>query len=420
MNKMQDPRIEDRLPEADFIGKAYLLDLAKETSSMLYYNKIPYRDLLSEEYLLSKGKQYGLDIQKPVYFFGFENGNFGCLVPVTDSSKIKEGLLRLGKSISIEDSLCGNHIIYKYAKEKVYMAYGKDFLLFYRGYNVSKILFRVMDAHLDEIEPCWRAFLNEKQFKDEKLVVFSNWKKLKDNGLETAIFAHDSDSINFKIKAYLRNSKPLTIALKKDGKDLKKNKDASKLINLHLNIDKLRNDKSDPLYKYLLTLGKRISFPIDAFLHAWDGDLSFNEGGTTIQKETFIESVMDDNFNVQELKRVKEIKVPNYAVLLSMNKKGPSFIQLLLKKGILTSENNYYRFLFSPQLKMDKKKNYYLFYSGTKTPKINNQARNYGELKENGTNFSFEIDSLSTFEAFGSINIPAVYLIKNKKLIKSN
>jgi hypothetical protein len=46
---------------------------------MLYYNKIPFRDLLSYEFILSQGKLYGLNLQKPIYFFGKEKGDVGAI-----------------------------------------------------------------------------------------------------------------------------------------------------------------------------------------------------------------------------------------------------------------------------------------------------------------------------------------------------
>jgi hypothetical protein len=103
--KKQIPRLEDRLPDADFLGRAYVLDVARETSGMLYYHKIPFRDLLSYEFILSQGKQYGLNLQNPVYFFANENGNWGALIQVSDSSKISEGLERLRKFTEIKDSI---------------------------------------------------------------------------------------------------------------------------------------------------------------------------------------------------------------------------------------------------------------------------------------------------------------------------
>ena len=57
-SKAPQPRIIDRLPDADFIGSVKILDLIKETNSMLYYYKTPFRDLTSAEYLLGQGKTW--------------------------------------------------------------------------------------------------------------------------------------------------------------------------------------------------------------------------------------------------------------------------------------------------------------------------------------------------------------------------
>jgi hypothetical protein len=414
-DKVEEPRIEDRLPEADFIGRAYLLDLARETSSMLQFNDVNYRDLLTYEFMLSQSKLYGLDLQNPVYFFAHENGNIGCLIPVADSTKILDGISRIHKLAPIKDSVGSFGSIYQYEKGRIYLAYSKDFVLLYKGSNFSSIYQRVMGAKRDDISPCWRAFLNEKLFKDEKLVVYSNWNTLKESGIETAIFAHDSDSIRFKVKTYIRNSKPINIALKKGGYDFKYDSKSKKIANLHLDISQFIKDKTSSLYKYILTLGKRISFPTEAFLNAWDGDLSFKEGGLFTQKETYIESVMDENFNVTDVEKVKETKVTGYSVMITMNSKGPSFMNLLMKKGILNKDGDYYRFLFSPQLTMQKKKNSYLFYSGSTSPKMVKNDLNYGEWYDTGLHYSVSLDSLNMYEAFGSFNVPAKLVLKKNK-----
>ncbi len=414
----EEPRIEDRLPEDDFIGRAYVLDLARETSSMLQFNKVPYRDLLTYEFILSQGKLYGLDLQNPVYFFANENGNIGCVVPLADSSKILEGISRIQKLATIKDSVGTYGKIYKYPKGKIYLSYSKDFILIYKGANFSSVYQRVMGAKRDDISPSWRAFLNEKLFKDEKLVAYSNWKALKENGIETAIFAHDSDSIRFKVKTYIRNSKPLNISLKKGGVDFNYDSKSKKIVNVHLDISQFIKDKTSPLYKYVLTLGKRISFPTEAFLNAWDGDLSFREGGLFTQKETYIESVMDENFNVTEVEKIKETKVTGYSVMLTMNSKGASFMNTLMKKGILNKDGDYYRFLFSPQLTFQKKKNTYLFFSGSNAPKTVKNNLNYGEWYDEGLHYSVSIDSLNMYEAFGSFNVPAKLVLKKNKFFK--
>lgn len=413
--KSVPPRIEDRLPDADFLGRAYVLDVARETSGMMYYHKIPFRDLFSYEFILSQGKLYGLNLQNPVYFYGNEGGDWGALVEVTDSSKVYEGIERLGKFISITDTLVEEQKIYQFKKENGYLYYGQNYLFIYKGNHFKANFDRVHKAKRYDVEPSWRAFLKEKHFRDEKLVLYSNWSKLKDNGIETALFAHDSDSTSFSLKTYVRNKKPLNVKMKKEGMNLKSGEFTSKMLNVHLDIEKLRNDPEDPLYKWMVKLGKKISFPTAEFLNAWEGDLSLRQGGFQTVQETYIESVLDDDFNVTEVEKTKDVKVPGYSIMFSVNKNGKQLINRLLAKGILTQEEQYFRFLFSPQLKMSTKNNYFIFHTGQFPPKIEQNAANNGVWTQRGTRLEFSLDSLSRYEVFGSIYIPVDRIISRNR-----
>jgi len=233
--KQEMPLVQDRLPDADFIGRAYVLDVARETSGMLY-----------------------------------------C--------KIMEGIERLRKFIEISDSMYDEQRVYHYPKEKGYLTYSNNYMLLYKGEKFDSIFNRVTKAKRGDLTTTWKSFLRERQFKDDKLVLFSNWNKLKENGIETAIFAHDSDSISFSLKAYIRNKKPLNISMKKEGLNLKNGEFTSKMVNLHLDVTKLRNDPEDPLYKLLVKLGKKVGFPTKDFMNTWEGDLSFRQGGYQIVK----------------------------------------------------------------------------------------------------------------------------------------
>ncbi len=413
--KKDPPRIEDRLPEADFIGRAYILDVARETSGMLFYHKIPFRDMFSYEFILSQAKLYGLNVQQPTYFFANETGSWGALVHVSDSSKIFQGIERLKKFMDISDTLIDNQKVYTYEKEHGYLAYSSDYLFIYKGVNFEKTLQRVVKAQYKDIAPSWRAFLREKQFKNEKLVIYSNWSKLLENGVETAIFAHDSDSISFSLLAYIRNKKPLNISMKKEGLNLRSGEYTSKMLNVHLDISKLRKDPTDPIYKWLVKLGRKVSFPTAEFLDAWEGDLSMRQGGYQIVKEKYIVSELDEDFNITEVEHTKDVKVPGFSVLFSVNEKGRRLINRLLSKGILRQQEDYFHFLFSPPLKMKTKGNYYIFHSGEFTPKTENHAYNNGHWTENGTKIDFSLDSISKHEIFGSIYIPVDRIISRNR-----
>jgi hypothetical protein len=109
------------------------------------------------------------------------------------------------------------------------------------------------------------------------------------------------------------------------------------------------------------------------------------------------------------------VKVPGFSLMFSVNQKARSLINRLLAKGILTKEDEYYRFLFSPQLKMKSKSNYFIFHSGEYTPKTEKTEKNSGIWTKNGTKIEFSLDSLSKYEAFGSIYIPVNRIISRNR-----
>jgi hypothetical protein len=414
--KKQFPSIIDRLPTADFLGRCYLLDLANETSSMLFYHKIPFRDFFSQEFLLSQGKSYGLNLQKPVYFFANENGNWGVMIEVSDSSKIYPGILRLNKLLNLKDTLVYQQKSYLYEKENGYLTYDKDWLLVYKGDKYEKQLSQILFAKKGGVKKCWKAFLKEKQFIEEKLVLYSNWKKLKQYGIETALFAHDSDSSSFSLLTYVRNKENFGIKLKDTNSLGWESKFyTNKLLSIHLDIDGFRKKKKDPFYNFLVHSANKISFPMVDFLNAWNGDLSFREGGLYTIKEEYIKTEMDEDFNLVEVKSTKDIRVPGFSLLFSVNEKGDYLMKRLFQKGILRKEQNYYRFLTSPPLSIEKKENYYLFYSGNYPSKISRENSNHGIWLEKGTKVQFSLDSLSSKEIFGSIHIPVDRLIRRNK-----
>lgn len=415
--KPTPPRLIDRLPSADFIGKANILDLARETSGMMYYHKIPFRDFTSYEFLLGQGKMYGLNLQKQVYLFGNEVGDWGCMVEVSDSSKIGQGIERLRKFITIEDTTINDHKIFNYKKEKMFLHYGRNYLFFYKGADFNNYFNQVTKAKYLGIDKAWKTFLSKKQFRDEHLVIYSNWERLQNMGIKTAMFAHDSDSLSFNLKSYLRKESPFYITKKESGKGFKNIENATKSIELHLDISELRKHPEDKLYKELAKIGKRFGFPFVDFLKSWNGDLSFMEGGLQTIQETYIETELDEDFNTAEVEKTREVVVPGYSVYFTSTYHTPIFINKLLKKGILTQEEQNYRFLFSPLLHTTNNRTSYQFYSGQQAPKTVQSTRNQVIWTKEGTRYIFNIDSLNTYEAFGSLQIPVRRIFRRNKLI---
>ena len=88
-------KIENILPNADIVGRVYLLDFLTESADLMLFNEIAQRQFLTSEFVLSMAKQYGLDVQSPVYIFANERGDFGGVVPLFTAQKLKSALDRI-------------------------------------------------------------------------------------------------------------------------------------------------------------------------------------------------------------------------------------------------------------------------------------------------------------------------------------
>jgi hypothetical protein len=415
--KPPPPRIVDRLPDADFLGKANLLELARETSSMMYYHKIPFRDFTSYEFILGQSKMYGLNLQKPVYIFGNERGDWGALLHVTDSSKMSQGIDRIKNFLDIRDTILFDTKVWFYPAEKTYLHYGKNYLLVYRGKYINKVLDHVVNANLYGESKVWRKFLSKKQFSKENLVIFSNWKKLKEIGFKTAMFAHDSDSLSFNLKSYFYKNSPFYFTQKREGIAIRSLANATRSLELHLNIDEFKKHTEDSLMISMMQFGRRIGFPMMDFLKAWDGDLSFVEGGIQKVKEKYVSTELDDEFNVLEVEKTREIEVPGYSLVMSTTPHSSFFINRLFQKGILRKDGNQFRVLFSPLLHFTQTKSMIRFHSGQIAPVLINGNQSNVVWTNKGTKYSFYLDSLNSHELFGNLKIPVEGFFKRNRLI---
>jgi len=415
--KSTEARLIDRLPSADFIGRINILELARETSGMMYYHKLPFRDVTSKEFLLSQGKAYGLNLQKPIYIFGDESGDSGCLIYVRDSVKIAAGLERIRKSVNIKDTIIEKQKVFFSKKDNVFLHYGLNYLLIYRGNLFSKTLNYVLKAKYKKTLPLWNRFFKDENFKNEHLVIYSNWPKLIDAGLKTAIFAHDSDSLSFNLKCFLKKTKPFYIKQKDDGLAFSSVPNASKSVELHLDISELKMHLDDPFLLLGMNLGKRIGFPFIDFIKAWEGDLCFVEGGTQKTRENYIETELDENFNTTEVQKYRDVLVPGYSLYFSSNENGEKFINRLFAKGIMTSESEKIRILYSPLLSIRQGKGNIQLYSGNQAPRLMNSSKNSIVWTNKGTIYRFNIDSLNRHELVGSLQIPVKRIFRRNKLI---
>lgn len=203
----------------------------------------------------------------------------------------------------------------------------------------------------------------------------------------------------------MRTKNALAVSPKKEG--LSFSNSTGKLLNLHFNMHKLRTAKNDPYYKMMQGLSKRVSFPLQSFLNAWEGDLSYYQGGFINVKEKIIETAVDENFNVSEKVVLKDKKVPSFALLFSINDKIHDLLYQLFVKGILRREENKLRFLFSPPIKMNLTPETVYFYSSDNVPMTTTTTSNGGVWTYRGARYEFHLDSMNQKETFGTINLPA-------------
>jgi hypothetical protein len=409
------PSLLDRLPESEIVGRYNLLDIARETNSMMFKNKIPFREYMTYDFILGQAKGIGIDIQSTGYFFSNGKDEWGTFVTVNDSSKIQNGLNRLEQYIHITDTVIYNRKVKKIKDLGLYIFYDKDYLLVYKGSKIKRRLGKAIFAHEGDIENSWEKFLKNPVFKEEDIVLYSNSPRLKKFGLDYAMFAHDSDSLNIKLKTYLHSSKKLKIKEKTAGATFERSKLSTKALEIHLDISEFKKDPKDPLYKWIVALGQKVSFPTTAFFEAWDGDLSFQEGGTQLINEEVVEMSYDEDFNPIEVRKTNKVAVPGYSMLFSVNENGQKLVSALFSKGIVTKQGKHYHFLFSPPLTLNILPKTISAYTTGRSPKVTTGSSCNGLWNYKGTDILFRIDSLKKKEVYGSLEFQVASFLKRGK-----
>ena len=409
------PSLMDRLPESEILGRFYLLDVARESSPMLFYHKIPFRDLASADFLLSQAKNFGLDVQKQSYFFADRSGEWGTFLSVIDSSRIQNGLIKLEQFVPVTDTTILQRKVRFLPKQNLYIFYDKTYLMVYHGTKIKARLSRCINAKHGEMGDSWKKFQSLKTFRDDKLVVFSNDKKLKKYGVEYGLFAHDSDSLSFKLKTYIKTSKNHKLKMKESGSAFESTATTTRMLDLHLDISEFRKDKKHPLYMWIAEMGRKVSFPTDAFFAAWDGDLCFQQGGTQMVEEEVVETGYNEEFEMTEIRTTRLVPIPGFAVMISVNDQSKNLVSGLFSKGIINKQGNKYRFLFSPPLTLNIKPTTISAYSSGRSPKVNTGSNCSGLWNYKGTPVAFQVDSLKQRGVYGSIQFPVNRLIRRSK-----
>jgi hypothetical protein len=410
------PTILDRLPKADIIGRFNILETAKEAQSLMFKNKVPMREYFTSDFLLSQAKGMGIDIQSNGYFFSNGESEWGTIVPVIDSSRILSGFERLEQYFSIKDTIVFSRKVKKVDQFGLYIYYDNDFLLIYQGNKIRNRMARVLYAVKDGMEETWKNFLNHQTFAEEKNVLYSNAEELKSFGVDYALFAYDSDSLNVKLKTYIHSNKGFSVKPKASGISFKNNVIATKSLELHLDITEFRKQKMNPLYQWIVKKGRKIGFPTELFFETWEGDLALQEGGMYFINEEIVEMTYDEEFNPIEKKSKVKVPVPGYSIMLSVNNNSKRFINTLFAKGIVTKQDKHFRFLFSPPLNLNITKSSIQAYTTPFPPKIITGTQSRGLWKYKGTDVHFQIDSLKSHDAYGSLEFGVANFVRRGKV----
>lgn len=411
------PRVYDRLPEADIIGQTDILDLSRSMSKTMFYYKIPFRDFLTPDFLLSQGKNYGLNFQEPVYFFANEKNKdveeWGAIAHLRDSSKIQAGIIYLKKFTNITEISYLNTKVYQIEKDNLSIVYGDDWIFLYQGKNYKKRIEGVLTAKRNEIAPKWRIFFNKRVPEHRPLFAQLHIDELRDLGIESTEISMSNDSTHFYFHTIITQFDSLSFELRKTGKAYEKQTFTKNLINLHFNVDRLKQNENDPIAIILNKLGRKINFPTKTFLNAWDGDVSYRQGGFQTIKEEYITSELDENFEVTDVVSYRDVKVAGFDLYISMKDKKHTFLANLIAKGLITENDAKYRFLYSSPFHIKKQADGLVFHTSNYTPRLKADSVNHIMWTFNYTPIEFYIDSTKTRSVYGRVQVPVQRLISD-------
>lgn len=412
------PSIEDRLPDADFMATVDCIRLAREISGMMFYYKVSYRDFLSPEFILSQAKSYGLDIQKPTYFFANKDGEFGILTHLIDSTRLKQGIEKLNYFFDVKEIKVKNQKVLKIKGHKAYLFYGNDYLCFYQGDSLKEQISRICYAKTNQVSPYWVELLIQRHTIDKSVLLFSKLEDFKEINIDKAIAYPIFDSTSVYFYTQLKSKDTIPFKLKEGGKNFVQGKFTNLAINLHIDPTYLREHADLPLYKYLMKQRSRIHFPFKEFMNYWGGDLSFQQGGWITVNQKYIESELDEDFNITEVLKSKSMKVSGFALNYSLSNKSNDLINLMMNKGFLTEQEGKYHLLLSPPLNLVNNKDYtQTFYAAEKSPKMEESSKSFVMWSHKGTQFTAYIDSVKTFDFYGGLSFSLKNILLKEKLM---
>ena len=399
-------KIEYILPEADLVGRIRVLDLLKETTDLLIFNNVKVRQFLTYEFILSIAKMYGIDLQSPVYIFANDRGDYGLVIPLLNSDKLNNAIERVQIDFEVSDSLINNQKVYRLDDENIFFYKRKKYAVIYKGDYFSEI-YKTLSRKSTKTKESWKMLFSNPYFKNEHLVMFTKSKILNDLGVNHIYLAQDSDSTEFYLKSRIVMNDSIPFLMNQNGKTINFSDYSKRMVDLHLNFQQLNTHTKKMVASKFKNLSKKISFPMEGFVELWAGDLCFEEGGFYKITEKYIETELDENFETQEVEKVRERLIPRYKLMVSTTKPANAFINSLISKGIITREDEQYRFLFSPLFDMKIYKNAFIFYTSEKIPRIVPSKENKLRWEYKSIELNFDIDTTINNTIFGGVRIPS-------------
>ena len=399
-------KIEYILPEADLVGRIRVLDLLKETTDLLIFNNVKVRQFLTYEFILSIAKMYGIDLQSPVYIFANDRGDYGLVIPLLNSDKLNNAIERVQIDFEVSDSLINNQKVYRLDDENIFFYKRKKYAVIYKGDYFSEI-YKDLSRKSNKTKESWKMLFSNPYFKNEHLVMYTKSKILNDLGVDHIYLAQDSDSTEFYLKSRIVMNDSIPFLMNQNGKTINFSDYSKRMVDLHLNFQQLNTHTKKMVASKFKNLSKKISFPMEGFVELWAGDLCFEEGGFYKITEKYIETELDENFETQEVEKVRERLIPRYKLMVSTTKPANAFINSLITKGIITKDEEQYRFLFSPLFDMKIYKNAFIFYTSEKIPRIVPSKENKLRWDYKSIEFNLDIDTTINNTIFGGVRIPS-------------
>jgi hypothetical protein len=410
------PKIEDRLPDEEYIGKINVIDLVDGIKPLLFKNQVPYRDFIASDFILSQTKNAGINLQKPVYFYISNENEIGALISLSDSSKVPKAITRIKSLFDVQDTIINSNVIYKFSKYNLYFAYERNWMFIYQGNQFVKNYFQVKFADHTSMKKCWKNFLADNRFNNENLIIYARPKALTKQRLNFASFSFRADSSHIFINTIISDTKKFPVKIKQHGPSIIFNKEKVKnYLNLHLDLSELKSLKKHFIYEFTIPYANKINFPLIDFVQAWNGDLSVNVGGKMSVLETFVETEFDADFNSIDVVKTQRVEKDMFSGIMSTTPNFQPFMNKLFAKGYLRKTGDDYYFLMSPPVKIITKPELFYVFTGN-LPKIDTLAtKNEGKIRYDGADFIFNIDSISHKDLFMNLIIPYDYLKRRFK-----